>query len=54
MTYQQVRIDDPVLRALANGSYILRASLAGRAELTRHVLKAESISACAAAGKARR
>ncbi len=40
-TYQQVRIDDTVLRGLANGSYILRASLSGRAEITRLVLKAE-------------
>ncbi len=41
MTYQQVRIDDPALHGLSSGSYILRASLAGRAEITRHVLKAD-------------
>lgn len=38
--YQQLRLEDPALAALANGHYTLRASIGGRAELTRAVLKA--------------
>lgn len=37
--YQQLHIDDPVLGQLRSGAYVLIASLGGRAELTRTVVK---------------
>lgn len=38
--YTQLRIEAPSLRDLANGSYVLHASLSGRSEMTRLVIKA--------------
>ena len=38
--YQQLRLEDAGISALPNGHYTLRASLAGRAELTRALVKA--------------
>lgn len=38
--YQQLRLEDPRIAALPNGHYTLKASLGGRAELTRALVKA--------------
>ncbi len=38
--YQQLRVEDAVIAALPNGHYTLKASLCGRAELTRALVKA--------------
>ena len=38
--YQQFRLEDAEIIALPNGHYMLRASLGGRAELTRPLVKA--------------
>ncbi len=37
--YQQLRLEDAVLTSLTNGQYTLRASLDGRAEMTRALVK---------------
>ena len=39
--YAQLRVERPSLFNLGNGSYVLQASLAGHAEMTRKVIKAE-------------